>query len=155
MRIILAAVLLAASLPATGMACSKPSGAAGLERGLVQWINQERQARGLAALRPSDKLAAAAQQHGCDMATRGYFAHRRDGGPSMGDRARANGYAFRKMVENLAHSRNASVDSAAGIWRNSPQHWANILSPEMRDIGVSVTTGGGRIYWVMKAAQAR
>lgn len=155
MRTLLAAAVLALTLPATAMACSQPSGAAALEQGVVQWVNQERQARGLQPLRPSGNLNAAAQQHACDMATRDYFSHRRAGGPSMGDRAKANGYRFRKIVENLAYSRNASVTSAAGIWRNSPPHWANILSPEMRDIGVSVTTGGGKVYWVMKAAVSR
>lgn len=155
MRTMFVAALIALCVPASAMACSKPSGAAALEQGVVQWVNQERQSRGLDPLRPTATLDAAAEQHGCDMAVRGYFSHKRAGGPSMGDRAKANGYRFRKIVENLAYSRNASVNSAAQIWRNSPPHWANVLAPDMKDIGVAVTTDGGRIYWVMKAARPK
>ncbi|MFN4153780.1 MAG: CAP domain-containing protein [Paracoccaceae bacterium] len=155
MRHLLAAALIALALPKTAMACAKPSGAAALEQGVVRWINQERQARGLHALRPSAALAAAARQHGCDMAGRGFFAHQRAGGPTMGQRAKANGYNFRRVAENLAYSRTAAVETAAGIWRNSPPHWANVLDPKVNDVGVSVTMGNGRIYWVMNIGRQK
>lgn len=155
MRTLLLAVLLAVTPTAMAMACSKPSDAAALEREMVAWVNQEREARGLARLAPSPQLAAAAQQHACDMATRDFFSHKRAGGPSMADRAKAHGYRFGKMVENLASAQEESVRTAAGLWRNSPPHWANILMPDLRDIGISVTRGGGKVYWVMKAGRAR
>lgn len=153
MRHLLAVTLIALALPASAMACSKPSGASALEQGVIQWANQERRAKGLSPLRPSAALMASAQQHGCDMANRGFFAHQRAGGPTIGQRAKANGYQFRRVTENLAYSRTAKVDTAAGIWRNSPPHWANVLDPKVTDIGVSVTTSNGRIYWVMNAGR--
>ena len=153
MRTLFAAAILALVLPAAAVACSKPSGAAALEQGLIQWTNHERQARGLHPLRPSAALAAAAQQHGCDMANRDFFAHQRAGGPTMGQRAKANGYNFRRVTENLAYSRTAKVETAAGIWRNSPPHWTNVIDPKVNDIGVSVTTSNGRIYWVVNAGR--
>lgn len=155
MRSLLAAALIVLALPAAALACSKPPGAMALEQGVIQWTNQERQARGLHPLRPSAALAAAAQQHGCDMSTRGFFAHQRAGGPTMGQRAKANGYRFRRVTENLAYSRTAKVETAAGIWRNSPPHWANVLDPKVNDIGVSVTTSNGRIYWVVNVGRQR
>ncbi|MFN4130889.1 MAG: CAP domain-containing protein [Paracoccaceae bacterium] len=155
MRTLLAAALIAMTLPATAMACSQPSGATALEQGLVQWINKERQARGVHTLRSSAALASAARQHGCDMATRGFFAHQRAGGPTPGQRAKANGYQFRRVTENLAYSRTAKVATAAEIWRNSPPHWANVLDPKVNDVGVSVTTSKGRIYWVMNVGRLK
>ena len=157
MRHLLAAALitLLLALPASANACAQPSNAAALEQGLIQWVNQQRRSHGLNALRPSPKLNAAAQQHGCDMAARGYFAHQRAGGPKLGDRVKANGYRFRRVAENLAYSRTPKVDVAANLWRGSPSHWATILKPGINDIGVSVTTGGGRIYWVMNVGTER
>lgn len=155
MRQLFAAALIALTLPATAMACSKPSGAASLEQGLIQWVNQQRQAKGLNKLTTSSKLNAAAQQHACDMATRGYFSHQRAGGPKLGDRVKANGYRFRRVAENLAYTQTPNVETAASLWRHSPGHWANVLKAGINDIGMSVTTGGGRIYWVMNVGSER
>ncbi|MCU0901361.1 MAG: CAP domain-containing protein [Cypionkella sp.] len=149
------AVVMAVALPASAMACAKPSGAASLESGMIAWINQERQARGLNALKPSSQLKAAAQQHACDMAERKFFAHQRAGGPSPGDRAKQNGYRFRRVAENIAYSSKPTVGSAAELWRNSSGHWANILKTGVNDIGVALSVDDGRIYWVMKVGAKR
>ena len=73
----------------------------------------------------------------------------------MKDRVLANGYRLRRAAENLAYSHTAKVETAASMWRNSPPHWANILTSGVNDIGVSVTSGGGRVYWVMKVGAER
>ncbi|MFN3722935.1 MAG: CAP domain-containing protein [Paracoccaceae bacterium] len=149
MRFFILAALIAVFTPTLAAACAKPSGAASLEAGMIQWINQQRQANGLSPLRQSSKLTSAAQSHACDMAGRNFFAHQRAGGPKLGDRAKANGYRFRHIAENIAFTRTPSVAQAAGMWRKSPPHWAAILKPEVKEIGLAVASGSGNIYWVM------
>lgn len=155
MRIAFVAAVVALCLPFTAFACTQPSGASALESGMIQWINQQRQANGLNTLTPSSKLGDAATGHACDMATRGYFAHRRAGGPDLGARIKGSGYRFRQAAENIAKSRNQGVEAAATIWRNSPGHWANILKPGVRDIGIGVATAGGSTYWVMNIGRSK
>lgn len=149
MRLIVLAVLLAFSAPTLAVACAKPPGGASLETGMIQWINQQRQANGLNPLKQSSSLSAAAQSHACDMATRNYFAHQRAGGPKLGQRAKANGYRYRVVAENIAYTGRANVAEAAKLWRQSPGHWANILKPQVREIGLAVASGSGKTYWVM------
>jgi uncharacterized protein YkwD len=149
MRLFLAATLLALSVPMTAVACSKPAQATALESGMVQWINEQRQAIGLSPLKPSHKLKSAAQGHACDMATRGYFGHQRAGGPKLGQRVKANGYRYRHVAENLALSRSPSVAEAARLWHQSPRHWENLLKPGIREIGLAVASRGDDTYWVM------
>ncbi|MFN3847007.1 MAG: CAP domain-containing protein [Paracoccaceae bacterium] len=155
MRMMVAATLVAVCLPASAMACATPSGATTLESGMIQWINQQRQANGLNPLKPSSKLKSAAQGHACDMATRGYFSHQRAGGPDLSGRVKSNGYRFRRVAENIAKSRAADVGAAANIWRKSPPHWSNILKPGVSEIGLGVATDGGSTYWVMNIGLQR
>ncbi len=136
--------------------CSLPAGAARVEQDLLAWINAERGARGLPAYRRSAALDRSAETHACDMASRGYFAHSRPGGPKLGARVKAAGYPMYKAGENLAYTRHLDAAAAAGIWRNSPGHWHTILDPDLREIGLSVAVSdGGRIYWVMDVAAPR
>src|SRR5919201_4145474 len=46
-----------------------------LQAGVLAELNSTRQQRGLAPLRMSTSLGAAARQHSSEMATRGYFSH--------------------------------------------------------------------------------
>lgn len=149
MRVLLAATLFVFCLPVSAIACAKPSGAASLESAMVQWINQQRQANGLNALKPSSNLKAAAEGHACDMATRGYFGHQRPGGPKLSARVKANGYSMRSVAENIAKTPTPEVGTTANLWRNSPPHWSNILKQGIRDIGVAVAEDSGGVYWVM------
>ena len=135
--------------------CDKPAGEAALADGLLQWINQERAAHGARPYARSAKLDRAAEFHACDMALRGYFDHSRPGGPKLGTRIKATGYKLKAGNENIAYSRQAAVSSAATIWRNSPPHWAAIIDPSLKEIGISLSVSNGRIYWVMDVARQK
>lgn len=155
LRIMFAAVVFALMAP-VAFACSQPAGAAGLEQGMIAWINQQRAAKGLNTLSGSGALEAAATSHACDMAVRGYFAHQRAGGPDLGARLKSNGFRFRTAAENIAKTRAADVSSAAVIWRDSSAHWANILKPDVTQIGLGTALGSdGRTYWVMNVGRSR
>ena len=139
---------------ALGHSCASPANRAALEAGLLDWINQERAGKVLKPYARSAKLDCAARAHACDMALRNYFAHTGPGEASLAHRLKATGYELRAGSENIAYTQQAKVISVAPIWRNSPPHWAAIIDPALHDIGISVTTGNGRIYWVMDVARS-
>lgn len=140
---------------AAAATCEQPAGEAALADGLLQWINEQRVAHGARPYARSAKLDRAAAFHACDMATRGYFAHSRPDGPKLGTRIKATGYPLKAGNENIAYSRQAAVSSAATIWRNSPPHWAAIIDPSLKEIGISLSESNGRIYWVMDVARPK
>ena len=142
------AVMLAIGAAGAAQACDKPAKVAAIEAGIAKWVNAERGRKGLGRLGDSNALDRAAQAHACDMASRGYFGHKGPGGPSFQKRLRTVGYGFSAAVENIAQSGTPTADSAASIWRNSKAHWANVLNPSIREMGVGVATDGSAIYFV-------
>lgn len=155
--LVLATVLALGAVLATPASarCAKPEEAARLEAEMLEWINAERAAHGLPPYRRSAQLDRSAEFQACDMAQRNYFAHSRPGGPKLGSRMKQAGYRLKAGNENLAYTQQRKVSSAATIWRNSPPHWANIIDRGMRDIGLSVTLGEGKVLWVMNVGRGR
>jgi uncharacterized protein YkwD len=124
---------------------------ASLESGLLQQLNAVRTDHGLAALRGSPRLAAAAAQHAREMATGGYFDHSSADGTSFAERIAhwypSDGYSRWSVGENLLWS-SPSVDSSGAVelWMHSAPHRANILDARWREIGIAaihVATAGG------------
>lgn len=148
-----AAVLVWAVFATGAAACSSPQGAAQAAKELHQWMNSERQARGLRPFAASGALDQAARTQACDMAKHNYFAHSRPGAPDLRQRIRQTGYPLRGGNENLAFTRQVNAQTAADIWRKSPPHWSAIIDPSNRDVGISIVSGNGRVYWVMVAAR--
>lgn len=134
------------------LACTIPQGANAAKAELHAWMNAERKARGLRPFTASAPLDQAAQAQACDMAKHNYFAHARPGGPSLRARVKATGYPLRGGNENLAFTRQINPKTTAEIWRKSPAHWAAIIDPANRDVGISLASGQGKVYWVMVAA---
>lgn len=155
---LMALVFAVCTLSGSAMAklgCAGPSNAQQLEADLLTWINEQRADHGLHPLKRSGKLDRAAEFQACDMSSRDYFAHKRPGGPVLMQRITSAGYRMKEAHENLAYTRQAAASSAASIWRNSPVHWQAIIHPGMRDVGLAVIQGNGKIYWVMEAAKSR
>ena len=127
-----------------------------LEQGVLADINALRRQHGLAPLRVSSSLSAAAKQHSSEMAARGYFSHDSANGSSF-DRRIARYYPmggsrYWSVGENLLWS-SPDVDAggALDMWWNSPEHRKNMLSARWREIGLSAVhvpaapgTYGGR-----------
>lgn len=130
------------------LACTKPGGAAAMDKALIDWINAERGKKGLAKLKANGKLDSAAQGHACDMAAAGKMAHTVPGGPSFQSRVKGSGYRMRTAVENIAKSSRGTAEAAAELWRNSSAHWSNILEPQLRDVGIGLATDGKSVYYV-------
>jgi uncharacterized protein YkwD len=113
-----------------------------LQAGVLAELNATRHQHGLAPLRSSSSLAAAARQHSVEMATRGYFSHTSANGTTFDKRiARfypVRRYGYWSVGENLLWS-SPDVDSAGALrmWMASPEHKANILNARWRQIGIS------------------
>ena len=118
---------------------STPGGSLAME--VVAGTNRERAQHGLAALTLEPRLTAAAQAHGEDMVNRRFFAHDSPDGRSVADRVLAAGYTYRVVAENIAAGQRTVAEVVDG-WMNSPGHRANILSPDVRQIGIGFATGG-------------
>ncbi|WP_041939742.1 MULTISPECIES: CAP domain-containing protein [Frankia] len=114
---------------------------------VVTLTNIEREREGLAPLAVDARLAAAAESHSRDMAARGFFAHTSPDGRTVSDRVTDLGYRYARVAENIAAGQTTAEEVVAG-WMQSPGHRANILIPQLRQIGVGHATGGEYgTYW--------
>jgi uncharacterized protein YkwD len=126
---------------------------AGWPPALLGEINARRAEQGLAALRWSDTLAAAAQGHAEDCARRNRGSHTGSDGSSLRDRFDRVGYRSAYASENWANSR--SLQHAFSLWWNEPatgSHRRNILSPNYDEIGIGVARGSWGYYVVVDFA---
>ena len=126
---------------------SRRTDAAGPLGEVVDRTNAERARHGLPPLTPDARLAAAAQAHSADMVRRGFFAHESPDGRQVWDRAVAEGYAYRKVAENIAAGQRTADEVVRG-WMDSQGHRANILDRDLTQIGVGRAEGGSYgVYW--------
>jgi uncharacterized protein YkwD len=143
--LMLAAGCLLAALFATPLTGTAAAGASldGKERAIVRAINRQRSKHGLAKLRPSRRLARAADYHSWEMLDANYFAHEsRDGGPF--DR-RVRRFADHRAVGETLAMLGGCGRRAAGkvvrMWMNSAGHRAILLSSSFRRVGVGKRKG--------------
>lgn len=110
------------------------------ETAVLNLVNQERVAAGLAPLMPHATIQSAARAHGQEMFASGYLTHLSRDGRTPRDRLLALGVHVRVIGENLAYASDAHAAHAALL--ASAPHRRNILLPEYRLIGVAVVDGG-------------
>jgi uncharacterized protein YkwD len=127
--------------PASGFVTNPPEDSgvqtASTERQVFDLTNQERAANGLQALTWSDDLANVARAHSKDMADNGFFDHNNLKGQSPFDRMQEYGIRYRAAAENIAYG-YTSPEAVVEGWMNSPGHRANILNPNLTQLGVGV-----------------
>jgi uncharacterized protein YkwD len=120
---------------------------------LLTRVNDERRRAGRQPLTLDPRLDAAAQRHAEDMLQRSYFAHRDRAGHTVRERARAAGYEWEAIGENLALGQT-SVKEVVESWMRSPGHRENILDRRYTQTGVGLAlgrdpkTGEYRVLWV-------
>lgn len=113
-----------------------------LEAAMLELVNRERAAGGLAALEADPELTEVARRHSIDMFARGYFAHNTPENKSPFDRIRESEVRFRIAGENLALAPTLPI-AHTGLM-NSPGHRANILRPQFGRVGIGILDGGRR-----------
>ncbi len=120
------------------------------EQELLRLTNAERARAGLPPLRLAAKLSQAAQRHAEDMVRNRFFSHTGSDGSTLVDRARAVGYNYSMVGENIAAG-GATPAATMRQWMNSPGHRQNILNRRFTEIGfgyVSAPSDRYRHYWV-------
>jgi uncharacterized protein YkwD len=111
-----------------------------LEAGLLGQMNALRRQHGLAPLRLSFRLRAAADAHSSAMATRGFFAHESADGTAFWRRVQRYYPRTRywSVGENLLWS-SPDIDPAGALrmWLNSAPHRKNLLTARWREVGLA------------------
>src|ERR1700675_317987 len=137
------AVALGAGAGPAGANGQRPTRVMGaLEQDVLANVNLLRRQHGLAALRLSSKLAAAARAHSSEMAKRGYFSHDSASGASFDKRISRfytlGGKRYWSVGENLLWSSpDVSASAALDMWLNSPEHKKILLTARWREIGLA------------------
>jgi uncharacterized protein YkwD len=109
--------------------------------------NNARVFHGLKPLTASQALLTAAAAKAQDMAKCGY-GHTACGLPFEHE-ILAAGYAGHCYGENIAMGQRSPHDVFVA-WMNSPEHRANILNADYRDLGVAGQAGSQGPLWVME-----
>lgn len=110
-----------------------------------QLLNGLRAEEGLGPVSPSPRLEQAAMAHAMDMAENAFFDHRGSDGSAVGDRARAAGYGWCAIAENIAKGQGGLTE-VLGAWANSPPHRQNMLLDDITDYGLVRAPGN---IWVL------
>ena len=112
-------------------------------------INDERAAQGLPAYAAQGQLQTAARLHSTDMACNSFLSHTGSDGSTVGMRVAAQGYSLSWVGENILATSDTSSQapqSAFDWWMNSPDHRANLLSPNYTEIGIGYIYVAGSPY---------
>jgi uncharacterized protein YkwD len=123
-----------------------------VRREMLASVNAARKQARLQPLKANARLDKAAQGHAEDMLARGYFAHKSPSGTTVRERAKAAGYDWRAIGENIAFGQT-SVEEVMETWLDSPGHRKNILTASFTELGVGIAMGLGpdgkyQVYWV-------
>ncbi len=111
-------------------------------------INAVRTAAGTTPLTYNAQLDAAAQAHSEDMVANGYLAHVGLNGSTIASRARAAGYNFIAIGENIARGQ-ANENLAMNGWISSPGHQENNVRPVFEEFGLGRAGTGLNTTWTL------
>jgi uncharacterized protein YkwD len=119
------------------------------ERAFLDLINDYRSANKRPPLSLHDQLGVAAERHSQDQANRDRGGHTGSDGSDAGQRITRAGYDWRFWGENVFWSKpDGSAQAAFAWWKNSPDHNANMLSPNFTEIGIGrARSNSGWWYW--------
>jgi uncharacterized protein YkwD len=143
-----------------------PGRANNVEERVLELVNEARAEgrrcgrRRFDAARPlklSDELTRAAAVQAADMAANGFMGHSGSDGSTAGERATRAGYRWRSVGENVAAG-HPDADAVVQGWLESPEHCANIMSAQFRDMGVAFAPAPRselRILWSQVFAARR
>ncbi len=109
---------------------------------IIQRTNEVRIEQGLPPLTIAMKLNQSADAKAKDMAEKQYFSHVSPDGHRLGYFLSAVGYPYAEAGENLAMG-FSDADGAMNGWMKSPTHYANLVDPTFKEIGVGIE---GAVY---------
>ncbi|MBN9119626.1 MAG: CAP domain-containing protein, partial [Planctomycetes bacterium] len=120
---------------------------------IVDRTNAFRKGEGRAPVATNADLAAAARYFADYMAANDEYGHTADGkGP--GDRAKAHGYEYCIVLENIAYAFDSRgfdtgplADEFFNGWKASPGHRKNMLDPDVTETAVAVARSAKTGYY--------
>ena len=117
---------------------------------IIQLVNDTRIYHRHAPLTENQLLNTVAEERLRDMFRRQYIAHVSPIGEQASDYAQKAGYQYKIIAENIASGAFLNNQKVIDGWMQSPGHRQNILSPDIKDIGVAVDKGQfqGGITWI-------
>jgi uncharacterized protein YkwD len=134
-----------------------------VERAIVEATNRFRVEQGVGDVRSDSTLDRTARDFAEFLARTDRFDHEADGRtPAL--RARAQGYDYCLVSENIAYQYNSRGFTTAALaqalvqgWKDSPGHRRNMLDARALDTGVAVVHGAhsGRFYAVQMFGRRR
>jgi uncharacterized protein YkwD len=132
-------VALALSLPLLAFDAQHHADVRGMSAAaLVEAMNRERAAAGLAPLRLNETLSAAADDRMRDMFAKHYFEHVSPDGIDPFTWAEKRGYDYRAIGENLAVGYRRASDVVDG-WMHSAGHRENVMGRDFEEIGIAIS----------------
>jgi uncharacterized protein YkwD len=116
------------------------------EQAVLDATNAERKAADLPLLKVNPKLMKMAREQSALMAKLDKLGHDLDG-KAFRDRAKASGYAYSLVGENVGEGYKTPKAAVEG-WMKSEPHRKNLLNKDFTEIGVAVATAeNGTRYW--------
>lgn len=115
-------------------------------------INEVRAEAGVPPVALCKRLQRAAGGYARQMAREDYFAHVGPDGVPLSQQIEATGYRARAWAENIAAGQR-SVAEVMDAWQASPAHYASIVNPLYRHVGLGYATGESSrygVYWVQE-----
>ncbi|NTW22137.1 CAP domain-containing protein [Candidatus Falkowbacteria bacterium] len=107
---------------------------------IIKYTNQIRRESNLNELKVSQRLNQASYLKAQDMLIKQYFAHISPDKVGLSNWLAMAEYPYAVAGENLAMGFTSAADVMLG-WRQSPTHYANLIDPEFKEIGVSSVAG--------------
>jgi uncharacterized protein YkwD len=126
------------------------TGSASIATEVVRFTNDARRRNGLPAFVTSPRLMEAARIHARQMAELQRDEHTISGAqyPTMQSRLEAVGYVYSRAAENVAWNQ-PTPQVVVDRWMSSSGHRANILSPNLTEIGAAMARSAkGEPYWI-------
>jgi uncharacterized protein YkwD len=144
--VVLSALLLVPAMWSAPLAGDEPKEKPKLEmseqeKTLLELTNKERAKEKLPPLEVNPVLFKLARDHSANMAEKGEMNHVLDG-KNPADRAKAAGYDYVRLAENIAAAENSSMDDVMKGWMESKIHRDNILNKEVTEIGLGIARSG-------------
>ncbi|MCS6798414.1 MAG: CAP domain-containing protein [Myxococcota bacterium] len=110
-----------------------------MERSLFDALNDERRSRGLPSVAIDERLLCAARRHARDVGASGSCGHVGSDGSWPWDRAMACGFPQHRWTVNEIAAGPGFRDGPDAVWgwRHSSGHYAAIVHPRARFVGVA------------------
>lgn len=116
------------------------------EKELLEFVNREREVKGVTPLEFNERLYRIAMDHNLKMAKENKLEHNFEGYLKLDERMVKQGIYFAAAGENIAFSNVYPSDFIHSGFVKSRTHYENIIDPKFRHAGIAVLETGNGFY---------